>query len=64
MQEIKQRTVGMGKLFTVREAQMVVPLSRSMFYKSLNDGTIGCVRIGRRVFIPEAWLRKLVEAGE
>ena len=53
------RTQGLGKLFTVREAQQILPLSRSKFYAAVADGTIPSIRVGRRVFIAEGWLKQI-----
>lgn len=56
------RTQGLGKLFTVQEAQQILPLSRSKFYAGINDGSIPSIRIGRRVFVTESFLRQLTES--
>ena len=37
------------------------PFSQWQTAKLIRDGTLGCVRVGRRVFVTEALLRDFVE---
>jgi excisionase family DNA binding protein len=37
----------------------LLPIGRTALYKALQDGTLPCVRIGKKVLIPAAGLHRL-----
>ena len=64
MTKVQQVPNSQQKLYTVREAMAMVPLSRTRFYIGLNNGDIPSVRIGRKILIPAAWVAKLASLPE
>ena len=46
---------------TVKEAQKILGLGRSLVYQGIEAGEIPSVRIGRRILIPKAALYRLLE---
>lgn len=56
------------KLWTIDEVLAKnggpLPVSKAGAYKMAADGGIVCVRIGRRVFIPNWWLEKILTSGQ
>jgi predicted DNA-binding transcriptional regulator AlpA len=47
------------KLFTIKEALKIVPLSRSGMWLAIKRGEVPSVRVGGRVFIPAYWVNKI-----
>lgn len=56
---------GNDAVYTAEEAlaRLGYKISRPTFYKALRDGTLPCLRLGRRVLVPKAALERLL-AGE
>jgi excisionase family DNA binding protein len=53
-----------GRLtWTVEEAADVLGISRNGAYEAIREGKIPCVRIGRRVLVPIAALRRMLGEG-
>lgn len=47
------------KLFTIKEALKIVPLSRSGMWQAIKRGEVPSVRVGGRVFIPAYWVNRI-----
>jgi excisionase family DNA binding protein len=45
---------------TVEEAATLLGISRAFAYEAVNNGDIPSIRIGRRILVPKAALRRLV----
>ena len=50
------------KLLTLKEAQELVPMSRSGMYQAAKRGDLPTVRVGKRVFVPVWWIDKITSA--
>lgn len=48
-------------VLTVTEAASTLKLGRSMMYTLIRTGKIRCVRVGRKILIPSAYLREFIE---
>jgi excisionase family DNA binding protein len=46
---------------TVDEVAALLDISRNLAYESCKNGTIPCLRIGRRLVIPRKALQKMLE---
>jgi len=49
---------------TVDETSKVLGLSRGAAYKAVKDGSIPSIRIGHRILVPTAALRRMLQADE
>ncbi|AWB43416.1 transcriptional regulator [Paenibacillus sp. CAA11] len=50
----------MEKMFSIKEAKVVLGLSYNTVYRLINNGTINAVKIGGSIRIPQAALRKFI----
>ena len=48
-------------VLTVTEAASTLKVGRSMMYALVRTGEIRCVRVGRKILIPSAYLREFIE---
>jgi len=51
-------------VYTVEEARKKLRLSRGLMYEAIHDGQIPSIRIGRRILVPCAALKRLLEKGD
>ena len=51
-------------VFTVEEAAQLLGISRSFAYEAVQRGDIPSMRIGRRILVPKAALRRLLESSQ
>lgn len=49
---------------SVIEAAQILGLSRSFAYERARDGSIPTVRLGRKIVVPVAQLRRLLDGGD
>jgi excisionase family DNA binding protein len=49
-------------VFTVEEAAQLLGISRSFAYEAVEHGDIPSMRIGRRILVPKAALRRFLES--
>jgi excisionase family DNA binding protein len=49
-------------VFTVEEAAQLLGISRSFAYEAVQQGDIPSMRIGRRILVPKAALKRLLES--
>lgn len=47
-------------VYTVREVQQLLQLSRGTTYERIADGTIPSIKIGARILVPKAELEKFL----
>jgi excisionase family DNA binding protein len=49
------------RFFTIDEAASILRVSRVTIYRKLSSGEIRAARLGKRVLIPSAWFKGLIE---
>jgi predicted DNA-binding transcriptional regulator AlpA len=47
------------KLYSIKEALAIIPMSQSGLYQACKNGTIPTVKIGKRVLIPARYIDEL-----
>lgn len=47
------------RMYDLKEAMKIIPLSRAGLYKACSEGTIPAIKIGARVFIPSWYIDKI-----
>ncbi len=52
---------GGGPVLTVEEAAAYLRISRGLAFAAVRDGSLPCVRIGRRILIPRRQLEALLD---
>ncbi len=52
------------RLYSINEALMVLPISRSLLYKLIQSGQLPTVRFGRRAFIRATTIERLLSEPE
>ena len=50
-----------GPVLTVEEAAAYLRISRGLAFAAVRDGSLPCVRIGRRILIPRRQLEALLD---
>jgi excisionase family DNA binding protein len=53
-----------ARVFTVSEAARLLRISDRLYYGGVARGELPAVRIGRRLVVPGAQLRRLLEGGD
>lgn len=48
------------KLYNLNEVATIIPMSKAGIYKACAEGKMPCVKVGRRVFIPQWYIDKLL----
>jgi len=48
------------RVYTIKEAQELIPVCRNTFVKQIESGKIKSFRIGRRIFIPADVINELL----
>jgi len=48
-------------ILTVKEVQKLLGLSRGLVYQAIKTGEIPSVRVGKRILIPKASLKRLLD---
>lgn len=55
------RTAPGGSVLTVEEAAAYLRISRGLAFAAVRDGSLPCVRMGRRILIPRRQLEALLD---
>jgi excisionase family DNA binding protein len=48
------------EVLTVAEAGKILRVSKNVMYEAIRRGRIPCIRMGRRILIPQSAMRKLL----
>ncbi len=49
---------------TAKQTAQILGGSRNPTYDAIRNGEIPSIRIGRRIMVPTAWLRRMLQVGE